>query len=290
MCSSEPVLLTTTQVAKALSASTSSVKRWIDQGHLEAVKSPGGHRRVELNSLLSFAQKTGREIKYEQTSDLSQEELLNQLYKALKESDAGKVHHICQELILAQKQPAYLIDGFLRPAFAKLREECPHPSQRCSVLHRAIFILSRLDLSSHLRKPRQNGSSLTGVFADVGYEVDGLATYFAQLASKDILKKDNVYQLGVGVPKQVLIGALTKHRPSFLWLSASGPQKGYSKDEIRKIIAHAGSLGTKVILFSENTPNELSSLESMSEVFIPGNLTGFRHFLLGMTPMERRES
>lgn len=53
-------LLTTKEVAKVLQSSESSVKRWCDQGTLSAVRTPGGHRRVPMASVLEFARSKGK--------------------------------------------------------------------------------------------------------------------------------------------------------------------------------------------------------------------------------------
>ncbi len=53
-------LLTTKEVAKVLQSSESSVKRWCDQGTLNAVRTPGGHRRVPMASVLEFARSKGK--------------------------------------------------------------------------------------------------------------------------------------------------------------------------------------------------------------------------------------
>ena len=49
--------LKTQQVADALGVSVSSIKRWIDQGVLEATRTTGKHRLVALTSALQFARR-----------------------------------------------------------------------------------------------------------------------------------------------------------------------------------------------------------------------------------------
>ena len=48
------------QVAVALSASESSVKRWCDQGAIPTIRTVGGHRRITLDGLQEFLRKTNR--------------------------------------------------------------------------------------------------------------------------------------------------------------------------------------------------------------------------------------
>ncbi len=46
--------LTTHQIAGLLGVSERTVANWIDRGHLDAFRTPGGHRRVAPKSLLHF--------------------------------------------------------------------------------------------------------------------------------------------------------------------------------------------------------------------------------------------
>jgi excisionase family DNA binding protein len=56
------VTYTTQDVAKVLSASRTSVQRWIDSGSLKAFKTPGGHRRVTQRELVAFLRRQGAPV------------------------------------------------------------------------------------------------------------------------------------------------------------------------------------------------------------------------------------
>jgi len=47
-------MLSTSQVARMLGVAVGSVAKWIDDGNLEAGRTPGGHRRIAGRSLLAF--------------------------------------------------------------------------------------------------------------------------------------------------------------------------------------------------------------------------------------------
>jgi hypothetical protein len=55
-------LLSPKQVAQAIGASESSLKRWCDQGLLETVKTAGGHRRIAVHEVLKFAREQNHEV------------------------------------------------------------------------------------------------------------------------------------------------------------------------------------------------------------------------------------
>jgi len=49
-----PETLTTREAAKRLNVALSTVQTWVEQGHLEAFKTPGGHRKVLVSSVESL--------------------------------------------------------------------------------------------------------------------------------------------------------------------------------------------------------------------------------------------
>ena len=59
-----PEYLTITEAADELGVSPNSIRRWIDLGHIEAWKTPGGHRKVSRRALNDFL--TDREGRHEQ--------------------------------------------------------------------------------------------------------------------------------------------------------------------------------------------------------------------------------
>ncbi|MBN8525321.1 MAG: helix-turn-helix domain-containing protein, partial [Planctomycetes bacterium] len=52
-------LLSPRDAARALGASESSLKRWVDAGELAARRTMGGHRRIPASEVLRFARAQG---------------------------------------------------------------------------------------------------------------------------------------------------------------------------------------------------------------------------------------
>ncbi|MCU0411722.1 MAG: helix-turn-helix domain-containing protein, partial [Bacteroidetes bacterium] len=46
----------TADLARILEVNESTVKRWADNGHIECIKTKGGHRRFTVGAVLKFAQ------------------------------------------------------------------------------------------------------------------------------------------------------------------------------------------------------------------------------------------
>ena len=73
-------LFTTADVARAFGVGASTVKRWTEEGELEAAKTPGRHRRYTLAALRRFAAaRRGAHV---------------ELFDALRRGDAERVRDI----------------------------------------------------------------------------------------------------------------------------------------------------------------------------------------------------
>lgn len=54
--------LTTNAIGKLVGVSERTVANWIDKGYLPAVRTPGGHRRVERRTFVDFCRKRGMPV------------------------------------------------------------------------------------------------------------------------------------------------------------------------------------------------------------------------------------
>src|SRR6478752_2553590 len=91
-------LLTSADAARAFHVGVSSIKRWTDEGELESVRTPGGHRRYTPDSLHRFASIRGLSTELlpplpnvaaplPMPADIT-------LYKALANGDPAAVRHL----------------------------------------------------------------------------------------------------------------------------------------------------------------------------------------------------
>jgi excisionase family DNA binding protein len=51
---SSETLLTSHQAGSLLQVNPSSINKWVEQGHIEAFRTPGGHRRIRASDLVRF--------------------------------------------------------------------------------------------------------------------------------------------------------------------------------------------------------------------------------------------
>lgn len=276
MCQTKSIFITTKQAAKAMAVSESSVKRWIDDGTIKASRTPGGHRRIAIEDFDSFLKETGRMIADFQSfdsssSDLSgREEKLALFENKLADGDIFALRNQLRRMILSGDSLASICDDFIYPSFKSIRKDCSHPSEACSVLHRAIELIKRLLHETTLDQTKRLAAKI--VFADIGYEVDGLPTFLAQYVCQDA----HVVQLGTNVPIEVLLGTLKKTKPDILWLSANGPfRKAKVSQYLEDLLTEAKTLVPILILFGE-----LSHSRAVS-AFRPRTFRDFTSYVKG---------
>src|SRR5918993_5015465 len=94
-------LLTTKDLAEAIGASESSLRRWTDSGAIRTSRTAGGHRRIPLEEAVRFIRETGATVVRPELlgiADLARPDPRAQrlpegeeLFAALREGDRGLV-------------------------------------------------------------------------------------------------------------------------------------------------------------------------------------------------------
>ncbi len=262
MCDTLTKLFSTADIAAAMGVGKSSVKRWIDAGTLRAEKTPGGHRRVTLTDFYNFLRATGKKLVAPAAVGLpglvevEGKSPFEVCQASLQIGDAFTFESALQLLRLSEPNTASALDKTVYPAFKAVRAICHHPSEECLVLHRAIAVAQaalKITMAPLSETVPPEGPRV--VFADIGYEVDGLPTLFAEAAVWD---QAQCLQLGTSVPATVIEGALDAFNASVLWLSASGPaRRSAINADFQSILTRASHRHTKVVVFGDAVPRVL---------------------------------
>ena len=216
------------QVARAIGASESSVKRWCDRGILKSVKTGGGHRRVPLSGLLEFIRAENRvlvspvdvglptELAAPQVAVKSIDE---EFKSALAQGNYPTCRRVLFGLYLAKHSIAKICDDVLAPAMNALGEGWCNGSidvfeerRACELTIRLIYELRSMLPSSPPNAPTAMGGSIE----DDPYS---LPTRMVELV---LLESGwNAVSLGCGVPLSSLKQAIQENHPRLFWLSIS---------------------------------------------------------------------
>ena len=221
-------VLSPKQVARALEVSESSVKRWCDQGAIEASYTAGGHRRITLDALVDFVRTSKHQLVEPAAvglapgtikSESSPSDASTDLRDALQRGNEFECRRIVHGLFLAEMSIACICDEVIAPAVNQLglewecgRLDVYQERRACEVVSRLTHELSSLVTSVPESAPRAIGGGIEG-------DPYSLASRMVALVLKDA--KWNATSLGPGVPLESFGHAIQDERPRLFWLSVS---------------------------------------------------------------------
>lgn len=138
--------MTTRQLAKSLGVSESSVKRWIDDGTIAAVRTAGGHRRIPMAAAVRFIRRQRMTLQHPEAMPLAtapligrvDDEAADEFHAALLEDDAAQARAIIAGRYVSGADIAAIADRLMRPALERLGELWKADPQGILVEHRAV--------------------------------------------------------------------------------------------------------------------------------------------------------
>lgn len=216
------------QVARALGVSEASVKRWCDRGVFRASRTPGGHRRIRVSSILAFLRAGGGRLMRPEVLGLPSttgggeagaERGADVLRDVLIAGDAESARGLVFGLWLDGVPAAEIFDRWVAPAFREVG--CGWERGEVAVWEerRACELAARLlhELAAAL------GPAPPGAPVALGGTLSGDAYALATVMAEIVLREEgwNAQSLGVDLPSGTVVRALERERPRLLWLSVS---------------------------------------------------------------------
>lgn len=224
------VLLTPKKVAEAIGVSESSLKRWSDDGLLQAARTAGGHRRIALSEAVRFIRQTGAQVVRPDLLGLHEASAIDAdwlkaqnpgegLYAALEAGNASTVRGMLQALYLSGKSMAWIFDEPLRDAMARIGQLWLHAEWGLVVEHRATNIaIQAISQMRSLIPPRTEvGPVAVGAAAEADAYI--LPSLMASMVLADAGFAD--VNLGPLTPMRVLRNASMHYHARVVWLTVS---------------------------------------------------------------------
>jgi excisionase family DNA binding protein len=231
-------------LARALGVSESSVKRWVDDGAVMAMRTAGGHRRIALAEAVRFVRRTGAPLVRPDVivgvgtgpvaafDAAAAPQVGEQFFALLERDDAPAARALLLALYVSGWPVAAICDGPMRFALERIGTLWQHGPSGIVIEHRATDTCARTlaEIRALSTTPAADAPAALGA-APSGdrYILPSMmaATVLADLGYRD-------HNLGPDAPIAVLDEAAERYRPRIVWLAMSA-----TPDDDR----FAGSLG-----------------------------------------------
>ena len=221
-------LMSPKQVAQAIGVSESSLKRWCDRDLLKSVRTAGGHRRLELDSVVQFLRESGHEVVRPELLGLPSavghgntvvDRARDQLRDALVAGDEEQSRRIIFDLYLSGQTATEICDRAVAGAFHEIGHgwECGkvlvyRERRACEVALKVLHELRRAMPSPSAHSPIAIGGTIEG-------DPYCLPTAMVELALHE--SGWRAVSLGTMLPVATLVEALRENQPRMLWISVS---------------------------------------------------------------------
>lgn len=138
-------LWTSADAARAFRVGVSSIKRWTDEGELESIRTPGGHRRYSPVALIKFA--TIRGLPLDRLPRIPRNAPLPvpadiTLYQALIAANTDAVRHLVRPRSQSAAKRAALLDRVVGDALREIGYRWERNELNVEQEHRASHIIS----------------------------------------------------------------------------------------------------------------------------------------------------
>lgn len=227
------------QVADALGVSESSVKRWCDSGVIPSEKTVGGHRRIPVDGLMMFLQRTNRRLMdpsaigmvarsqdgeglvegVGETGGLDWEEQGEHFYRALVQGDMATCRRIVLHWYRSGRGMASIADDLIAVTMHRVgidwscNEVDIYQERRgCEICSGLIQELRWLVAEPTAEAPLALGASPAGD----PYTLPG---QLIELVMREAGWRAS--NLGSNIPFSSLLKAVQQVKPRFVWLSVS---------------------------------------------------------------------
>lgn len=265
------------QLASAIGASESSLKRWVDAGRIRAEKTAGGHRRVSIGEAARFIRESGMTLarpevlglpSHATISDLDPAEAVGIFHDQLVGGQAIEARNTILSLFFGGLRVWEIADRVVCPAMKKIGALWEHHETGVYVEHRATEIV--LQSISQLRMFLAPDD---GIPPALGCAPSGDPSTLPSVCIASSIEDMGMpaMNLGADTPPEALCAAIERHHPAMVWVSVSYVRE--NRDAVHKVIRAGAATGVPMIigghsveLVQDRLPEGVRVGSSMSEL------------------------
>jgi excisionase family DNA binding protein len=263
--------LSTSELARALGVSDSSIRRLADAGELEIHRTRGGHRRIPVSEAIRYIRDTRALVHKPELLGLeiaphriSPESGGDSLLRALEEGHASAVIGVMQWLYASGMRVDEICDGPLASAMRDIGSRWPHDKRAIFVEHRATMLCARAISQLRLSIPEPDEDAPTSIGGAASGDMYLLPTLIASLVLHDA--GFNEINLGPNTPLDVLADSVVDEQPDLVWLSIAEPFRSRSQiAELLKLAEIAKQHDTQLIVGGRHAGDLESVAASLPE-------------------------
>lgn len=248
-------------VAEIIGVSESTVKRWVDAGHIPVHRTQGGHRRIQLVDLLRFVREGDMPVLRPELLGMKDLAAVrgtdgitaDAMYKLLVDGNAAAVRGSLLNAYLHGDDVASLMDDVIAPAFDRIGYLWLEGEQGVFVEHRAtqICIEAVHVLRAVLPAPPENAPVLVGgVPPGDPYVLPALS-----VSTVLIDAGYRVVSLGPDTPVTAFLHAADAHRPDGVWVSATSAKNSQLQQFTLDLGKHLRERGLQLFLGGQAVKN-----------------------------------
>lgn len=287
------------ELAQVIGVSESSLKRWADDGRVRVTRTMGGHRRITVQEAVRFAREARLPIArpdllgIHQTSKLSADarhidadQAAQMLEKMLVEGRGEEARGLILDLYLKGKSVAWLCDGPIRQAMAKVGEIWGHDSKGIYIEHRAtdVCIHALTQIRSLVAQPHLE-DALPDDQPTRPYAVGGAPPndpyLLGSLMSACVCAEAGYVDVnfGANLPLNALVDAVEQYQPKLVWLSCSDVNAVPTPKALDQLGDELASHGSKLIVGGQAQPHGNGGSENLH---ICGSMAELSAFAKGL--------
>ena len=241
-------LWTSTDVAKVFGVGVSSVKRWTDDGELEAIRTPGRHRRYSIAALHRFA--AIRNLPTDRLPVLDEARMRAvvpppaglTLFQALRSGDLDSVRKLMVPGVSDLGQRAAFLDRVVGDALREIGERWASGDLGVEEEHRASYMIS--EVIDGMRPGSLPGAALVTLACPPG-EWHELPLRLVRLMFE--WRGWRTDYAGANLPWSSIRRAVEETRPAVLALS-SRTADPFRYTDFDRLVEHCATLGTTVVV------------------------------------------